>query len=88
MKAALKQRGVSLKKLLNPHGFHVSAGEVVLTRPWPGVEFLIAGAPGVPPFAIWPSRYRDTELPDFHPLFSSSRVLPPMTDYPPMPKPR
>jgi Ner family transcriptional regulator len=55
--AALKKRGQSLAGLSVAHGYHPTAAGKALKRPWPAVEAIIAGALGLAPADIWPSRY-------------------------------
>jgi Ner family transcriptional regulator len=58
VQAALKKRGFSLAGLSAANGYHATAAGKALRRPWPALEVLIADALGIPPHAIWPSRYR------------------------------
>jgi Ner family transcriptional regulator len=58
VQAALKKRGFSLAGLSAANGYHVTAAGKALRRPWPALEVLIADALGIPPYEIWPSRYR------------------------------
>ena len=55
--AALKKRGHSLAGLSAANGYHPTAAGKALKQPWPAMEQLIAGAIGVAPEAIWPTRY-------------------------------
>lgn len=49
--------GTSLQKLSREHGYGRTALGMVIYRPWPKGERIIADALGVQPHAIWPSRY-------------------------------
>ena len=55
--AALKKRGHSLAGLSVANGYHPTAAGKALKQPWPAMERLVAGAIGVAPQEIWPSRY-------------------------------
>jgi Ner family transcriptional regulator len=55
--AALKKRGHSLAGLSVANGYHPTAAGKALKQSWPAMERLLADAIGVPPMAIWPSRY-------------------------------
>jgi Ner family transcriptional regulator len=55
--AALKKRGNTLSGLSRAHGYHPTAAGKALKKPWPAMEALIAGALGLAPDDIWPSRY-------------------------------
>ena len=55
--AALKKRGHTLSALSSAHGYHPTAAGKALRRPWPALEHIIATELGMPPSAIWPSRY-------------------------------
>lgn len=57
--AALKKRGHTLAGLSVANGYHPTAAGKALKRSWPALEQIIAGALGVQPAVIWPSRYRD-----------------------------
>jgi Ner family transcriptional regulator len=56
--AALKKRGTNLSALSRQAGLASSTLANALARPWPKGEWLIAGALGVHPAVIWPSRYQ------------------------------
>jgi Ner family transcriptional regulator len=58
VQAALKKRGLSLAGLSTSNGYHATAAGKALKLPWPALEILIAGAIGIPPQQIWPSRYK------------------------------
>jgi Ner family transcriptional regulator len=58
--AALKKRGKTLSGISIAHGYHATAAGKALKQPWPAMEALIAAAIGLPPEAIWPSRYRSS----------------------------
>ena len=55
--AALKKRGHSLAGLSVANGYHPTAAGKALKRSWPAMEAIIAGALGLAPATIWPSRY-------------------------------
>jgi Ner family transcriptional regulator len=55
--AALKKRGHSLAGLSVANGYHPTAAGKALKRSWPAMEAIIAGALGLAPASIWPSRY-------------------------------
>ena len=55
--AALKKRGHNLAGLSVANGYHPTAAGKALKQQWPAMERLVAEAIGVPPQAIWPSRY-------------------------------
>jgi Ner family transcriptional regulator len=55
--AALKKRSKTLSGISTAHGYHSTAAGKALKQPWPAMEAVIAAAIGVPPEAIWPSRY-------------------------------
>lgn len=58
IKAALEKRGWSLRRLSFAHRYAAQSLQAALRRPWPAAERIIAGAIGVQPQRIWPSRYR------------------------------
>lgn len=53
----LRLKGLSLRRLARLNGYAPTSGEVVNRTPFPKMERLVAGAIGVAPQAIWPSRY-------------------------------
>jgi Ner family transcriptional regulator len=55
--AALKKRGLTLAGLSVANGYHATAAGKALRGSWPALEQLIATALGLPPQAIWPTRY-------------------------------
>jgi len=55
--AALKKRGHSLAGLSVANGYHPTAAGKALRQTWPAMERVLAGAIGVAPQTIWPSRY-------------------------------
>ncbi len=57
IKAHLEKAGWSLSKLSRTHQYCRSAAALALHMPWPKMERLIAGAIGVEPKTIWPTRY-------------------------------
>ena len=64
--AALKKRGYSLSGLSVANGYHPTAAGKALKQTWPAMERLLAGAIGVPPPEIWPSRYDSEGNPRRH----------------------
>ena len=61
--AALKKRGHNLAGLSVANGYHPTAAGKALRQQWPAMEALVARAIGLPPQAIWPSRYHDDGSP-------------------------
>jgi Ner family transcriptional regulator len=59
IKAAIRKGGVTLTELARRNGYSHAAIHKALHAPWPNVERVIADFLGVPPRALWPSRYRD-----------------------------
>ena len=57
--AAIRKRKGSLSALSRDNGLSSGTLANALTRPWPKGELLIAGALGIEPSEIWPSRYYD-----------------------------
>lgn len=57
IKAALEKKGWSLRRLSQHNGYNPNMLKAALARPYPNAERLIAGAIGVSPETIWPSRY-------------------------------
>jgi Ner family transcriptional regulator len=55
--AALWERGTSFRRLSRMHNYAPTALNQALNRPWPRAEAIIAGAIGLTPQQIWPSRY-------------------------------
>jgi Ner family transcriptional regulator len=55
--AGLKKRGYSLAGLSIANGYHPTAAGKALKRAWPAMEAIIAGALGMRPQDIWPTRY-------------------------------
>lgn len=55
--AAIRKAGWTLRRLSQHHGYSATLCRVALDRPYPRGERFIAEAIGVPPQAIWPSRY-------------------------------
>lgn len=55
--AAVWKRGTSIHRLSRQLGYASQSLNMVLHRPWPKAERLIAEVIGVPPQTIWPSRY-------------------------------
>ena len=63
IKAALEKRGLSLARLARLNGYARTSTPMALHHPWPKMERLIAGAIGVAPQEIWPSRYHEDGSP-------------------------
>ena len=61
VKYELALRGWTLAELSREAGYSPSAAGRALRVQWPAVEKIIAAALGVPPWAIWPSRYVEPE---------------------------
>lgn len=57
IRAALEKRGTNLRTLSTAAGLAADTLRNALVRPWPKGEQIIAGAIGVTPDVIWPSRY-------------------------------
>ncbi|WP_226383435.1 helix-turn-helix domain-containing protein [Burkholderia mayonis] len=75
--AAVKKAGWSLRALSIHHGYAPGTLRNALRTAYPNAEKLIAETIGVPPEAIWPSRY---EKRNFTPVLSpSSPVCAPRT---------
>lgn len=55
--AALKKAGTNMRALSKAHGYEGDGLRNALYRPYPKAERIIAGAIGVLPEDIWPSRY-------------------------------
>lgn len=55
--ASLRKRGTSLRKLSIENGFSPGSLATSMRRSWPNAEQIIAGAIGLDPKEIWPSRY-------------------------------
>lgn len=55
--SALKKNGTSMAALSRQNGLSSGSLYNALARPWPKGEQIIAGAIGVEPKEIWPSRY-------------------------------
>ncbi len=58
--AALRKRGLSLRQLSKANGYEPSTLKLVLSKPWPKAEKIVANALECHPAVIWPSRY-DTD---------------------------
>ena len=61
--AALKKRGYNLAGLSVANGYHPTAAGKALKQQWPAMEKVLAEAIGMPPQAIWPSRYDGDGIP-------------------------
>ena len=57
VKAAVRKTGWSLARLAERWGYSPNGFRVVLRRPWPAAEAVIARHLQLPPTIIWPSRY-------------------------------
>ena len=57
IKAAIRKTGATLRSLSQDAGYHHSAGNQTLMRPWPAMQAVIAQRLGLRPQEIWPSRY-------------------------------
>jgi Ner family transcriptional regulator len=57
IKMELEMRGLTLAEISRRHGYDATAAGKALKTSWPSMESLIAEALGMPPQAIWPSRY-------------------------------
>lgn len=55
--AAVRKAGWSLRRLSLKHELQARSLSVALRKPWPRAERIIAGAIGMRPQAIWPTRY-------------------------------
>ena len=54
---ALRKRAGSLRSLAIKNGYAAGSLKKALRVPWPKAEQIIADELGLPPWAIWPSRY-------------------------------
>ena len=63
VKAALWRRNLTLSAIARQHKRGRCSLAMVKTRWWPEAQSIIASALGVPPQAIWPSRYHDDGSP-------------------------
>lgn len=57
IKAALEKAGWTLRGLSAARGYQPKSLSLVMSRPWPAAERIVADALGEAPQAIWPSRY-------------------------------
>jgi len=57
VKAAIRKSGTTLKALAIANGYHRTAFSIVLAKPYPAIERIIANRIGLRPEDIWPSRY-------------------------------
>ncbi len=60
--AALKKAGTNMSALSEANGYTRNGLRNALYRPYPKAERIIAGAIGVLPEDIWPSRYSKNHL--------------------------
>jgi len=59
--AALKKAGWSLRQLSVANDYKPGTLNLAMRKKWPKAESIIAKAIGLPPWAIWPSRYPDRQ---------------------------
>ncbi|MDM5073177.1 helix-turn-helix transcriptional regulator [Aeromonas caviae] len=59
--AALKKRGMNITSLSRDSGLAAGTLANALRAPWPKGEKIIAGALGLEPKDIWPSRYQNLQ---------------------------
>jgi len=59
----LRLKGLSLRRLARLNGYAQGSATLVMRVAWPKMERLVAGAIGVAPQEIWPSRYNDDGTP-------------------------
>lgn len=57
VKAAIRKTGTTLTALALASGYHRTAFSIVLSKPYPAIERIIANRLGMQPEDIWPSRY-------------------------------
>jgi Ner family transcriptional regulator len=65
--AAIWKKGTSLRRLSEENGYYPTSLKMALHRPYPKTEAIIAEAIGLPPWAIWPSRYDENGRPNRKP---------------------
>ena len=59
----LRLKGLSLRRLARLNGYAPGSATLVMRMAWPKIERLVAGAIGVAPQEIWPSRYNEDGSP-------------------------
>lgn len=64
IKAALEKKGWSLRRLSLFIGVNPAYVKRALHKPYPKYEKVIADTLGLPPWAIWPSRYNHLGKPN------------------------
>ena len=57
IKAAIRKTGITMNELSRQHHYCVAAVRMVLRRPWPAIEAIVAAHLDRTPQSIWPSRY-------------------------------
>jgi Ner family transcriptional regulator len=62
--AGIWKRGWTLRKLAIQNGYSAGSIRKVLRKPWPKAEKILADILGLPPWAIWPSRYNHLGKPN------------------------
>lgn len=63
IKAALEKAGWTLRRLSAARGYQPKSLSLVMSRPWPAAERIVADAAGTAPQVIWPSRYHPDGTP-------------------------
>ena len=58
IKARVRKTGTTLTALAEANGYHRTAFSIVLRKPYPAIEEIIANHLGVQASKIWPSRYQ------------------------------
>ena len=66
VKAEIRKTGVTLSALSSRLGYCDAAVRIMLKRPWPKLEALVAKHLDRKPFDIWPSRYNAHGVPLKH----------------------
>jgi len=57
IKAAIRKTGTTLRALALDAGYSTWSASVVLSKPWPNMEAVVARRLRCHPAVIWPSRY-------------------------------
>lgn len=63
IKAELEKRGWSFARIGRTYGYALPGPNMVLRKPWPVLEQIVADILGVHPADIWPSRYDQQRQP-------------------------
>ena len=63
IKCALEKRGYTFAKLSRLNGYGSTSMQMILYKPWPRAERIVAETIGVAPQTIWPSRYHEDGRP-------------------------